>query len=175
MTTQTTTIARNDNLLGVYLNDHLAGATAGVELAKRLAGASDDEVDTPVMSRLAGEIAEDRDALMDVISTLDIPIRQYKVWLGWLAEKGGRLKPNGHVLSRSPLSRVLELEMLRLGIEGKAAVWRTLRARAATDPRLETARFDRLLQRADDQATQVERLRTSAVTEVFGGSGEPVA
>jgi hypothetical protein len=43
-----------------------------------------------------------------------------------MGEKAARLKLNGHLLARSPLSSLEELEMLRLGVEGKAAGWRTL-------------------------------------------------
>jgi hypothetical protein len=35
--------------------------------------------------------------------------------------EGGRLKLNGSLWSRSPLSGVAELEILRLDVEGKAA------------------------------------------------------
>jgi hypothetical protein len=38
-----------------------------------------------------------------------------------------------HLTSRSPLSNLEELELLRLGVEGKAAGWRTLRVLACTD------------------------------------------
>ncbi|HEY5356166.1 MAG TPA: hypothetical protein VIJ82_00465 [Streptosporangiaceae bacterium] len=52
---------------------------------------------------------------------LGIPVRTYKVYAGWLAEKAGRLKFNGRLRARSPLSNLVELELLRLGVEGKAA------------------------------------------------------
>ncbi len=42
-----------------------------------------------------------------------------KVLAGWVAEKLGRLKPNGQLLGYSPLSRLVELEALALGITGK--------------------------------------------------------
>ena len=37
---------------------------------------------------------------------------------GWVAEKAGRLKLNGSLLTYSPLSRLVELEGLSLGVEG---------------------------------------------------------
>jgi hypothetical protein len=164
----------DDKTLGIYLNDHLAGATAGVELAKRLAGENRDNAGGRVMERLVGEIAEDRGSLVTVMSTLGIPRRGYKTWLGWLGEKAGRLKPNGRVLSRTLLSRVIGLETLLIGIEGKAAAWRILRARAENDSRLDAGLFDGLLERARQQAVEVERLRMWAATEAFGGEAEPL-
>jgi hypothetical protein len=169
-----TTMTRKDEMLGLYLNDHLAGATAGVELAKRMAGENHDPAGRQEMARLAEEINEDREALIEVLATLDLPRRQYKAWLGWLGEKAARLKLNGRVLTRSPLSRVVELEALRLGIEGKASVWRTLRNRAEADPRLDTDRFERLIDRARQQADQVEDLRVLAATDTFGGATDPL-
>jgi hypothetical protein len=163
-----------DGLLGIYLNDHLAGATAGAELAARLVSENRDRGGGAVLRRLATDVAEDRAALLGLMSTLRVPVRHYKVWLGWVGEKVARLKPNGHVLTRSPLSHVIELEAMRLGIEGKAALWRTLRARAATDIRLHTERLDDLLDRARQQSATVEKLRAEAATEAFGGETEPL-
>jgi hypothetical protein len=168
-----TRIPHDDKLLGIYLNDHLAGATAGVELAKRVTGEHRGEAAGQVMARLAEEIAEDRDALLDALAALEVPVRHYKAWLGWVGEKLGRLKPNGRLLSKSPLSKVIGLEMMRLGIEGKASGWRTLRTRAEHDSRLDADRFDALIDRAHRQAEQVERLRVVAAAEAFGGEDDP--
>ena len=106
--------------LGIYLNDHLAGATAGLELARRVAGARQVPATGPELQRFAEEVAEDRDALLRIMGTLGVPVRSYKVWAAWAGEKAGRLKPNGHLTTRSPLSNLEELEILRLGVEGKA-------------------------------------------------------
>jgi hypothetical protein len=163
----------DDKMLGVYLNDHLAGATAGVELIKRLAGENRDRAGGQVLARLAQEIADDRDELLDVLAALDVPVSHYKAWMGWVGEKVGRLKPNGRLFSRSPLSQVIELEMMGLGIEGKASAWRSLRTRAAEDARLDEDRFDVLLDRAHRQAETIERLRVVAALAAFGGAADP--
>jgi hypothetical protein len=145
--------------LGIYLNDHLLGAMFGTELAARIAAAHRGSPDGAVLQDLAAEIREDRDALREVMETLDVPVRRYKTVLGWVAEKAGRLKPNGHLIERSPLSDLEELEVMRLGVEGKAACWRTLRARSDRDPRLDAAHLDALLARARGQADALEELR----------------
>jgi hypothetical protein len=154
-------------LLGVYLNDHLAGATAGTELARRAAAAQRDPAKRQIMRALADDIGEDRQALLGIMSTLGVPVRAYKVWAGWVAEKAGRLKLNSSLRSRSPLSDLLELEMMRLGVEGKAAGWQTLRTLAPGHQKLDPARLDRLLARAQDQSGRLEDLRTDAVNEAF--------
>jgi hypothetical protein len=156
------------DLLGIYLNDHLAGATAGVELARRVAKAQQGTKSGETFKHLAEEIAEDREALLRIMRALGVPVQQYKVCAGWVAEKIGRLKPNGNLVSRSPLSDLQELEMMRLGIEGKASGWRTLRPVADHDDRLNAEELDELIARALRQADTVEELRTETAEALFG-------
>lgn len=155
-------------MLGIYLNDHLAGATGGAELARRAAAArrSDEAGDT--LLRFAADVAADRAALLDIMAALDVPVRAYKVYAGWIGEKAGRLKLNGRLLARSPLSSLEELEMMRLGVEGKAAGWRTLQLLADTDPRLDRARLMELIARAESQVKLLEDLRVRAARVVVG-------
>jgi hypothetical protein len=162
-------LAPDTGLLGIYLNDHLAGAVVGTNLARRLAASEEGSGDAVLLQRLAADIEEDRDALVELMKVLDVPIRHYKTWGAWIAERAGRLKLNGRLLARSPLSRVLELEAIRLGVEGKAAGWRTLRSLAETDDRLDPGRLEELDARARKQIDLLEELRVAAATAVFGG------
>ncbi|WP_327686169.1 hypothetical protein [Streptomyces sp. NBC_00467] len=50
------------------------------------------------------------------MADLDVSTDHPKAALGRLAEQAGRLKPNGHLFSRSPLSDILELEALLVGV-----------------------------------------------------------
>jgi hypothetical protein len=154
-------------LLGIYLNDHLAGATGGMELARRMAGSHPDPVQRMTLQRLAAEITHDRRALLDLMAALGLPVRRYKLSAAWAAEKAARLKLNGRLLARSPLSSLEELEMLRLGVDGKAAGWRTLRALAGTDSRLDRDRLDELIARARQQAGLLEELRIQAAAHLI--------
>lgn len=47
--------------------------------------------------------------------------------LAGLGEKLGRLKLNGRILGTSPLTPVLELELMRSAVVGKIGLWQTLR------------------------------------------------
>jgi len=142
--------------LAIYLNDHLAGAVAAVELARR--------VD---LGTLADEIEEDRRALLDIMARLDIGQDRLKVAASWAAEKVGRLKLNGELLRSSPLSRLEELEVLGLGVEGKLALWRTLRQELADD--LQGVDLDALITRARSQRRRIERLRLEAARSALSG------
>ncbi len=151
-------------VLGIYLNDHLAGATAGTELAHRMARTHRAHGQASQLKRLAAEVAQDRGALIGMMKALDIPIRAYKVCAAWVGEKAGRVKFNGRLLARSPLSDLEELELLRLGVEGKAAGWRTLRTLAS---RLDPGHLDELMSRARRQADLLEELRVRAAEQVI--------
>jgi hypothetical protein len=115
------------------------------------------------MEPLADEIAEDRESLLAIMRRLDIPVRHYKVYAGQVAERVGRLKSNGRLVRRSPLSPLLELEALRLGVEGKTAGWQALRELADGEERLDPQRLDDLLERARRQQSTLEELRRREV------------
>jgi hypothetical protein len=87
-----------------------------------------------------------------------------KVTGAWLAEKAGRLKLNGSLLSYSPLSRLEELELLALGVEGKLRLWLALQ-------RAEVVRgghdLESLVKRARSQLRRLERYRLEAVEEAL--------
>lgn len=155
------------SMLDIYLNDHLAGATAGTELAHRMARSHGAGENSGTIRRLAAEVAQDRATLLDIMADLGVKVRRYKIGAAWIGEKAGRLKFNGRLLTRSPLSNLEELELLRLGVEGKAAGWRTLRTLADTDTRLDPARLDELLSRARRQADLLEDLRVAAAGQII--------
>jgi hypothetical protein len=166
--TRTNAQHKGHDLLGIYLNDHLAGATGGVGLVRRMAAAADPGSESArVLSTLAAEITQDRLALITIMGTLGIPVRGYKVFAGWVGEKAGRVKLNGHVLTRSPLSELEETELLRLGVEGKAAGWRSLRSLAERDSRLDADGLDALLERAQRQSDTLETLRVDIAQRVL--------
>ena len=98
--------------LGIYLNDHLGGSTAGVELVARIAGQHAGDEIGAFASRLQHEIQEDRETLLEFMRTLGVSADRAKVAMGWLGEKMGRLKLNGELRSPSPLSPLVELEEL---------------------------------------------------------------
>jgi hypothetical protein len=156
-----------DRLRAIYLNDHLAGAAVGVALARRLAKAQHGTERHPDLLRLAEEIAADRMTLREITRALGLREARYKALGALAAERLGRFKLNGRLRSRSPLSTLVEVEALRLGVEGKAAGWRTLRELAEAEPRLSAERLDDLLERAGRQIDTLERLRVAAAREAL--------
>ena len=151
-----------DSLLAIYLNDHLAGATGGLQLARRIANSNRTNSYGPVLEELAQEIAEDRQALEEVMARLSIRQDRLKIGAAWVGEKAGRLKLNGQLTGYSPLSRLEELEGLSLGVEGKLAMWQALSDNYGDDPRLGGIDFEELIKRARSQRRRLERQRRKA-------------
>jgi hypothetical protein len=158
---QTPTVLSRDSL-ELYLNDHLLGATAGVELVRRTACENEGNEFAEELGLLAAEIDEDRAELVALIERLGCRIDRLKVAVGWSAEKLARLKPNGQLTGYSPLARLLELEGLIAGIHAKHALWSALREIAPETESLDEARLGALATRADLQLAAVERLQHAA-------------
>jgi hypothetical protein len=158
-------MSKANRYLSVYLNDHLAGATAGVALAKRAAKSNKKTPLGKTLKNLAKEIGEDRAALIALMKELGIPARAYKRVPAALGEKLGRAKPNGHLLKRSPLSSLIELEGMSLGIEGKASLWRSL---AAAGVKSKSCDFEDLQRRAESQRKRLEKHRGEAAKAALG-------
>jgi hypothetical protein len=153
-----------DNL-ATYLNDHLAGATTGRELAKRALANNRGTEFEPTLEWIVEQIVEDREALLGIMRAVGAPEDHLKKLAAFALERVGRLKPNNALFSYSPLSRLVEFEGLVLGVTGKLAVWRSLQQ--LDDPRL--ARFDleQLAQRSLEQRDRVEEQRRAAARLAF--------
>ncbi|KQY98584.1 epimerase [Microbacterium sp. Root53] len=153
------------DILGLYLSDHLTGATAGVARFRRMAKAYADTDLGPDLARLAEEVGRERVFLKDLVDTLEVPRRPHRQALAWLGEKAGRLKTNGRPLG-SPMTPVLETELMRGAVMGKKGVWETLAA-LAPDLGLPAETFTALAERAEEQAAVLGRLHRHIVREAF--------
>jgi hypothetical protein len=158
----------NERYLSIYLNDHLAGATGGLALARRAAHNARVPAHADVLGRIASEIEEDRTQLLELMRRFQVRENRVKQAFGLLAERVGRLKGNGAMLGPSPLTPFVELEGLSLGIEGKLELWRALRDVAGNGDGGLGARLDELIDRAEAQRAAVEQLRHELGRELFG-------
>ena len=149
-------------LLRIYLQDHHAASAGGVALARRTLGPHH-----PV----AKQIARDREALEGVMRQLSIAPSAIKTGAVRVAERAGRLKLNGTLFKRSPLSSVVELETLVVGVRGKEALWAALQK---ADVRLEDD-LEGLAESARGQAAELEALRLSAAARAFGMASDQVS
>ncbi|MFZ1995117.1 MAG: hypothetical protein WAU75_13465 [Solirubrobacteraceae bacterium] len=157
-----------DALLGIYLNDHLAGATVGRELSRRSAASNRGTTYEPFLRGLTQEIAEDRRSLLAIMKALGVRVDRLKAAAAWGGEKLGRLKLNGQLRGYSPLSRVVELEGLVLGVYGKRGLWITLSELAPDRPVLVAGELLGLRQRAESQLEGLQTHRLRAIADAFG-------
>jgi hypothetical protein len=149
-------------MLRTYLNDHLAGATAAIELLQHLTKLR-PQSDEQRYAQLRREIEEDKQVLQDILTGLggtESPVRKAA---GWLSSKLGQVKMAIDDTGGDQLRALEALEALSLGIQGKLLLWRALATVASRVPPLQTVDFGRLQQRAHEQFEQVdgERLQVA--------------
>jgi hypothetical protein len=151
-----------DGGLASYLTDHLAGATMGVELANKIAA---EYAHTPAgafLTGLARDVEADKASLEAVMGRLAIAPAPLKQAAAWISEKVSRAKLSETVTGTAELKRLLEFEVMSLGIEGKLAMWRALTHVAASRPELAEFDLPGLAQRAETQRAGLEGHRLTA-------------
>ena len=159
--------------LPTYLNDHLAGSVAAVELVDRLIDhASLGDVRLQLVE-LRTEIAADQTSLEDILHRIGGQTSPVRSVAGWLAEKAGQLKLLFDDPDRGKLGRLEALEILQLGIHGKRGLWTALMAVQPQIPALHGVDLERLEQRAEAQHAQVEALRVDSARRVLSGHDSP--
>jgi hypothetical protein len=161
-------MAVDKKLLGIYLNDHLAGATVGRELAKRALGSNRDNEFGTFLEGLVAEIEEDRETLLDLMRAVGVGVDPVKRFVPFVGERVGRLKLNGSLFGYSPLSRLVELEALALGVEGKLSMWVNLSV-LPQEGGLEQFDLYALADRARAQRRGLEEHRLEAARIGLGG------
>ncbi|MEH6821088.1 MAG: DUF892 family protein [Dietzia psychralcaliphila] len=154
-------------LLHTYMQDHHAGAAAGVDLFRRVAKEHDDPEIRAVLSRIGDETEEDLRNLEELMTLVGTAPSALKDLPARAAEKIGQLKPNQRFAQRSPLSNLLEVEALTIAVRGKELGFRALLD--IDDPRLPRPTLEALVERALEHGGQLEKLRLTC-THVLKGS-----
>ncbi|MDX6618284.1 MAG: hypothetical protein QOK36_670 [Gaiellales bacterium] len=152
--------------LSIYLEDHLAGSTAGVGLARRVVRHTDGGRAGQVLSQVARDIEADRDALKRLMSALGIRGSLLKNATALTLERASRLKPNGRLRGETRMQRLHELESLSIGIAGKQAMWVALRVVPEVAACAEID-LDELDGRAREQRERVEIERIAVARDAF--------
>jgi hypothetical protein len=160
----------SSELLPIYLNDHLAGATLGCELARRAAAANKGTELGDFLDHLAARAEAHRAKLEDVMARLEVRRDQVKVGIGWLAEKFGRLKLNGRLFEYSPLSRVIELESLTMAAQGRESLWRALAILEPDEPRIADIDFVALLDETEHHIGALKEHHAGALETMLAAS-----
>ncbi len=163
--------ATTTEYLETYLQDHRAGAAMGSDLARRVA---EENVGTPYEDFLLGlaqEIDADVALLEEVMDAFGVAKPALKIAGAKAAEKLGRLKPNEQLTGYSPLSRVLEIEGLRGGVQAKQGLWDSLAELAKHDDRLDPEQMAELQEKALKQLEGLREQHRMAAHEAFVEGG----
>jgi hypothetical protein len=142
-----------------YLNDHLAGSVAAIELVDHLRELSNNPEREALLSRLRSEIEEDQTVLRELLKEVGGSESKFRKAAAWLTEKLGEAKLKLDHPEGGELQWLEALETLGLGIQGKLALWRALEAARDRKPDLQSLDLGRLMNRALEQLQWVESER----------------
>jgi hypothetical protein len=155
-------VAEARRLLRTYLRDHDSGALAGARRLGSTAQAHRDPGARAELTRLHVEVEEDRRSLAAVMERLDIVADPVKRLVLVAGEQLGRLKPNGFLTQRSPLTDVVELEALSMAATATLRLWETLAALGPDVTLTDPPELERLRERALDRRERLGRLHTES-------------
>ena len=153
--------------LAVYLNDHLAGSVAAIELLDHLIKTHEGQPLAKFFADLRNDVTADQEVLRKLLKKFkagESPIRKAGTWL---AEKFSRVKMQASGEKVGELGLVQALEVLVLGITGKQLLWRSLSATIGNSPLLIEMDLEQLEERAIEQIERVEAKRLEAAREAF--------
>ena len=151
-------------MLAIYLRNHEAAAHGGADLFRRMSGSQARRPWGSELEGLTADVAEDLRSLRTLMRGWRIATDPWATLTVRVGERVGRLKPNGHVVRRSPLSDLMEIEAGLDAVRAKAAGWEALRA--ATTP-TSTVDLDELARRADDQVARLVAVHTRVAAAVL--------
>ena len=151
-----------------YLNDHLAGSVAALELLDRLVAACEGKPLERFFRDLRADIHEDQEKLTELIAKLGADESAIRKASAWFVEKLSR--PKIDLDDESTVGLFLALEALVLGITGKRSLWRALQAASRTVPELARVDYSGLEKRAIEQCERVEARRLEMARAVFNAN-----
>jgi hypothetical protein len=153
----------NENL-AIYLNDHLAGSVAAIELIEHLMKSAPELEE--FLRELQTQIEMDQQELKRLIAQLGNEESTVRKAAAWLAEKGARVKLAVDGPADSALGKMQALEALYLGITGKRELWRALSAGLGA---VEGFDWELLIARSEEQRAGVEERRMEAARAALAG------
>jgi hypothetical protein len=127
----------------------------GSNLAEQIRDRNEGTALGHVMRSLADEIKADPQTLSQLMDR----------------RKGDAREFRGHLSGEAEVGTFMALETLALGVEGKASLWRTLRAVSRAYPELASVDLTGLIHRAEAQRSTLEDERLAAGTRALADHG----
>ncbi len=144
--------------LTTYLNDHLAGSVAALELLDHLIKIKSGTPDESFFTSVRADITAAQDVLRDLLKRLDEDESALRKATAWIIEKLSHVKLQLSGPGNPEKGLFEALEGLVLGISGQAALWRALSVLRSV-PGWEGINFADLEKRADQLCHKVEQRR----------------
>jgi hypothetical protein len=152
--------------VATYLNDHLAGSVAALEMLDQLIKTHEGKPLSHFFQELRADVRKDQEVLRMLVQRFgkESAIRKAGAWM---VEKFSRAKLKVAGENAGETGLVQALEALVLGITGKQLLWRALNATLGSSPLLRGADLAHLEERAIEQVERVEAKRLEAAREAF--------
>jgi hypothetical protein len=151
--------------VSTYINDHLAGATQAIDLLEYLRRVHESDSLGPFANALLEDITADRERLRELARRTGAGSNAIKETMSHVAEKISLLKLSDK--GTIAFGTFESLEFLVLGVHGKLALWRALKACSASDFRLRNVDYDNLISRAERQEETIEAKRIEIARKVL--------
>lgn len=155
---------RPSRWLAIYLRNHEAAASAGSALFTRMARSQADRPWGPALGDVAREVTQDLSTLRGLLRAWGLRPDALSGLTLRAGERVGRLKPNGRLVRRSPLSDLVEVEAGLDAVYAKSNGWQALRASHGADVPVD---LDELTRRAEAQLASMRALHTTVAAAVL--------
>ncbi len=153
--------------VATYLNDHLAGSSAALELLEYLQSEYAGTDIAWFAAELQSDVEADRQELETLMDRLHVSESRTRKASAWIAEKVAQFKLKLDDPAGGSFRLLEALEALSLGIAGKQGLWWGLAAAAEDAPALRVLDYEGLTQRAEEQRQRVEMMRLEAAKKAL--------
>ncbi|MGI3783711.1 MAG: hypothetical protein ACRYG2_23345 [Janthinobacterium lividum] len=157
-------VARPSQALAIYLRNHEAAAAAGTDLFARMSRSQADRAWGPTVVQVADEVAEDLVTLRALLHDVGVRPDALSSLALRAGERIGRLKPNGHLVTRAPLSDLIEVEAGLDAVQAKGSGWKALQAVHGSALPVD---LEELSRRAEDQVTRMRAVHAAVAAAVL--------
>lgn len=160
------------NTLGHYMQVHLAGAAAGIDLFNLSGHRITDPETRSVVHRIRDELKDERRRLVRMAESVGTGDARLASLLTRLGAQATRLGPQGNWMRRNTLTDLIVVETMRDAVAGKVAGWEALLTVVDEHEGLSREELQQLLAQGERQYDELTRAHTLAASRALGDSGD---
>ena len=160
------------NTLGHYMQVHLAGAAAGIDLFTLSGRRIIDPETRTVVRRIRDELKDERTRLVRMAEAAGTGDSRLASLLTRVGAQAVRLGPQGNWMRRNALTDLVVLETMRDAVAGKIAGWQALLTVVDQHDGLDREELEQLLAQGERQHDDLTRAHALAAGRALGPSTE---